>query len=251
MTQFRTILDVTAVEWLEAMALTKDEIPEVIIVEGSWWREQRLKWRLGYLDEVRELGVPDIFWGKWKGKKIGFCMAYGAPRTVEIIHLFGVLGTKLAIQLGTCGGLQTFEKPGDIILPEIAFARDGVAHHFGDVEAAAADLAWVDRADALLKARNHTTHRGAHMTYASLFTETAVMMEAWHKAGILSVDMETATTFATARFFNMSAISLLVVWDDLTRGKRFVDPLTDDEQKALERANQNVFEVALALAETL
>ncbi len=251
MTQFRTILDVTAVEWLEGLGLTKEEIPDVIIVEGSWWREQRLNWRMGYLDEVRELGFPDIFWGKWKNKKIGFCMAYGAPRTVEIIHLFGVLGTKLAIQIGTCGGLQSFEKTGDVILPEIAFTRDGVAHHFGDVEAASADLGWVDQAETLLKSHSHTVHRGAHMTWSSLFTETAVMMEAWHKAGILSVDMETATTFATAKYFNMPAISMLVVWDDLTRGKRFLDPLTEEGQVALDRANKNVFEVALALAETL
>ena len=249
MTNFRSILDITAEEWLPSMGLTPEDIPDVVIVEGSWWREQRSAWRLGYLEDVRELAFPDIFWGRWQDKKIAFCMAYGAPRTVEIIHLFGILGTKLAVQIGTCGGLQSFEKSGDIILPEIAFCRDGVAHLYDAPEAAKGDMPWIEQAEALLAERDHTIHRGAHMTWSSLFTETAVMMEAWHQAGILSVDMETATTFAVARHFGMPAVSMLVVWDDLTRGKRFLDPLSDTEQQALDKANKSVFEVALALAE--
>jgi hypothetical protein len=39
------------------------------------------------------------------------------------------------------------------------------------------------------------------------------------------------------------------VWDDLTRGRRFLDPLPPGGLEALNRANQSVYEVALALAE--
>ena len=229
------------------MGLTATEIPDAVIVEGSWWREQRQAWRLDYLTEVRELSFPDIFWGKCNGKKIAFCMAYGAPRTVEVIYLFGKIGTKLAVQIGTCGGLQSHLCSGDIILPEVAVGRDGVAHTFGDVEAATASSEWVERAEILLQARDHTVHRGAHMTWSSLFTETVAMQDAWHRAGFLSVDMETATTFSVAQSLGMSALSLLVVWDDLTRGRRFLDPLSSQEQDNLDRANKSVYEVALAL----
>lgn len=251
MTTFRSILDITADEWLAAMELPKEDIPDVVIVEGSWWRAERQAWRLGYLDEVRELNFPDIFWGRWQNKKVVFCMAYGAPRTAEIIHLFGCVGTRLAVQIGTCGGLQSFEQSGDIILPEVAFCRDGVAHLYDAPEAAFGDAGWIAQAETLLMDREHTVHRGAHMTWSSLFTETAVMMASWHRANILSVDMETATTFAAARYFDMPAVSMLVVWDDLTRGKRFLDPLNVQEQNTLDQANKSVFEVALALAERL
>ncbi len=249
--QFRSILDVTKPEWLEGLGLAEEEIPDAVIVEGSWWRAERQAWRLGYLTEVRELGFPDIYWGKWRGKKIAFCMAYGAPRAVEIIYLFGLLGARLALQIGTCGGLQPHLQSGDIILPESAVGQDGVAHFFGDDEAASADLDWVNRADQLLQARHHTTYRGAHVTFASLFIETAAMMTAWHEAGFLSVDMETATTLGVAAHLGMPAASMLVVWDDLARGKRFLDPLTEAESAALDRANESVFEVALALTEEL
>jgi purine-nucleoside phosphorylase len=77
------------------------------------------------------------------------------------------------------------------------------------------------------------------------------MMEAWHKAGFLSVEMETATTYAVARYFDMAAVSMVVVWDDLTRGRRFLDPLPPGGQEALDISNQAVYEVALELAEQL
>ena len=251
MTTFRSILDVTSAEWLDSLGLTEDEIPDAVIVEGSWWRAERQAWRLSYLEEVRELNFPDIFWGKWRGKKIAFCMAYGAPRTVEIIYLFGCLGAKLAVQIGTCGGLQSHLNSGDIILPESAVCRDGVAHLFGDSEAAFASLNWVEQAENLLKAKQHTVYRGGHMTFSSLFAETTAMMALWHQAGFLSVDMETATTLSVAARFGMPALSLLVVWDDLTRGKRFLDPMTERELTALNKANQSVYEVALALTKNL
>lgn len=244
---FRSILDLTADEWLEAMGLTQEEIPDVVIVEGSWWRKERQAWRLGYLTDVRELNFPDMYWGRYKDKKVAFCMAYGAPRTVEIIYLFGKLGTPLAVQIGTCGGLQSHLKSGDIILPETATCRDGVSHLYGDNEASFAHLPTVDLAEKLLAERNHQTYRGGHMTFASLFAETPEMMAVWHQAGYLSVDMETATTFSVSQFCEMSAVSMLVVWDDLTRGKRFLDPMTEEELADLNRANESVFEVALAL----
>ena len=143
--------------------------------------------------------------------------------------------------------LQSHLYSGDVILPESAVGRDGVAHLFGDAEAAFATPSIVARAQESLLARQHTVHRGGHITWASLFTETHAMLAAWHQAGFLSVDMETATTFSVAQSLGMSAVSLLVVWDDLTRGKRFLDPLSADEQAALARANESVFEVALAL----
>lgn len=251
MSNLKSILDVSADEWLDAMGLARADIPDAVIVEGSWWRAQRTEWRLGYLTKVRELAFPDIYWGCWGDKKIVYCCAYGAPRTVEIIHIFAFLGTKLAVQIGTCGGLQSHLNSGDIILPKVALCRDGVAHLYDSPDAAIGSTRQIGRAQQLLDGRGRTHYCGTHVTWSSLFTETGDMMNAWHQAGILSVDMETATTFAVARHFGIAAVSLLVVWDDLTRGKRFLDPLTATEQTELDQSNQAVYEVALDLAAAL
>ncbi len=244
-------MEVTAEEWLTAMNLPESDIPNIVIVEGSWWRAQRTEWRLSALTDVRELEFPDIFWGRWQDKKVVFSCAYGAARAVEIIHLFGILGAKLAVQIGTCGGLQSHLKTGDIIVPTVALCREGVAHLYGTVEAVLGSTEWAQRAQTLLAARDHQTYDGTHLTWSSIFAQNGQMIEEWHRAGYLSVDMETATTFAVARHFNMPAVSMLVVWDDLTRGRSFLDPMTDEETDALNHANQSVYDVALALAEQL
>ena len=69
MLNFKSILDVTKKEWLSGLGITEDEIPDVVILEGSWWREERQKSRLSHLKNVRELDFPDIYWGKRKDKK--------------------------------------------------------------------------------------------------------------------------------------------------------------------------------------
>ena len=251
MTKLTSLLELTAADWLQALEMPEADIPDIVIVEGSWWREQRTRWRLSYLSEVRELKFPDIFWGRYKNKKVVFCCAYGAARTVEIIHLFGILGAKLAVQIGTCGGLQSHLQPGDIILPKVALCREGVAQIYGAIDATAGSSEWIKQAQQQLSTRGHRTFSGAHLTWATLFGQNGKMIETWHQAGYLSVDMETATTFAVADYFHMPAVSMLVVWDDLTRNRNFLDPLTDEELTALDRGNQAVFEVALALSDEL
>ena len=251
MTSARSIMELTAQDWLNALQITAEQVPDAVIVEGSWWRQQRTDWRLSYLSDVEEFPFPDIFAGNWRGKRVVYCCAYGAPRTVEIIHLFSVLGAKLAIQIGSCGGLQSHLKTGDIILPTVAIARDGVAHLYGAIEGAHSDEYWLEKADAALLDRDFTAHRGAHLTWSSIFAQDKHLINTWHRAGYLSVDMETATTFATAAYFQVPALSLLAVWDDLTRGRTFLDPLSPIEQSALDRANQGVYEVALQLIEQI
>ncbi|RMF81580.1 MAG: hypothetical protein D6737_04565 [Chloroflexi bacterium] len=245
------MLEVTAAEWQQALELADDDLPDAVIVEGSWWRAQRQQWRLSYLTDVRELNFPDIFWGHWHDKKIIFCMAYGAPRAVEIIHLFGILGAKLALQIGTCGGLQSHLKTGDIVLPTTAHGHDGVAHLYAQDGIGIGTAAWLQRADDLLQQRDHTTHRGKHLTWSTLFYQNTTLINQWRDAGYLGVDMETATTYAVSNYFDMACASLLVVWDDLTRGRTFLEPLADDEMNALNRANESVYEVALALVDAI
>ncbi len=247
MTGFTSLMELTAADWLQALEISEPEIPDIVIVEGSWWRQQRTQWRLSYLSDVRELKFPDIYWGRWGDRTVAYCCAYGAARTVEIIHLFGILGAKLSIQIGTCGGLQPHLKPGDIILPRVAICREGVAHIYGAFDSVLGSAEWIERARLLLAERGCRTHTGTHLTWSTLFGQNGAMIETWHRAGYLSVDMETATTFAVAGYFQVPAVSMLVLWDDLTRNRSFLDPLTKEESAAFNRGNEAVFEVALEL----
>ena len=234
---FRSIMDLTADDWQAALDLKDHELPVAMISEGTWWREQRTQERLALLDQVRELPFPDIFVGRWKGKPVAYCCAYGAARAVEVAHLFGSLGARLAVQIGSCGGLQGQLEPGDVVVPDEAVCREGIARLYGAGDSVAADAPWSARARSLLTERGHRTHDGTHLTWYSIFAQNGSMVEAWHNAGYLSVDMETATTLA--------------VWDELLRGRSFLDPLAPDHQRAFDSAYGDLFAVALQLVDEL
>lgn len=251
MPPYRSIMDLTASDWQGALGLNDGDVPVAVISEGTWWREQRTKERLALLDDVRELPFPDIFVGRWHDKPVAYSCAYGAPRAVEVAHLFGSLGARLAVQIGSCGGLQRGLAPGDIIVPDEAVCEEGVARIYGASDRVAADPQWTKRARADLSARDHVVHTGTHLTWYSIFAQNGRMVESWHNAGYVSVDMETATTLAVAKHFNMSAVSMLVVWDELLRGRSFLDPLEDAHQKEFDRSYENVFATALALVDEL
>jgi len=248
---FRSMQDVTRPEWLAGLGITQDEVPDAVILEGSWWREERQNMRLAHLSDVRELSFPDMFWGRHNDTKIVFCMAYGAPRAVEVSQIFASLGAKLVIQIGTCGGLQSHLAPGDIILPDLIRCEDGVAEHYTKTGTTQADPNWIKSAQKALKAENRTVHIGPHVTFSSLFAESVEMYEAWHKDGLLSVEMEAATTIAAAAKFGVPGVAMVVVWDELTAGRRFMDPMTPKALTELELSNAAVFTAALKLTEEI
>jgi len=247
--QFRSILDVTREEWLAGLDISPDEIPDAVILEGSWWRKERQALRLSNLSDVRELGFPDIYWGRWKDKKVVFCMAYGAPRAVEVSQMFAFLGCKLVIQIGTCGGLQSHLRPGDIIVPDTIHCQDGVAEYYAGGPTTQATPEWVEHAVTALKSRDRTVHVGPHVTFSSLFAETSDMYRSWHADGLLSVEMEAATTIAAAKYYGVPGVALVVVWDELTAGRRFTDPMTPEALEQLNISNEAVFAAALDLVE--
>jgi len=247
----RSIMDLTAGEWQGALGLRDADLPVALISEGTWWREQRTKERLALLDDVQELPFPDIFLGRWHGKPVAYCCAYGAPRAVEVAHLFGSLGADLAVQIGSCGGLQQGLAPGDIIVPDDAACEEGIARIYGSGDLVQSDPQGSDRARAFLANRDHVVHGGTNLTWFSIFAQDGGMVEEWHEAGYVSVDMETATTLAVAQHFGMAAVSMLVVWDELMHGRSFLDPLEPARQAEFDRSYEAIFAAALELVDGL
>ena len=80
----KAVMDLNRDEWLNALRMDAADIPKAVIMEGSWWRAQRTEWRLSYLDDVRELAFPDMFYGLWLGSPVVYSCVYGAPRAVRI-----------------------------------------------------------------------------------------------------------------------------------------------------------------------
>ncbi len=233
--------------WLDLLGLAPEEVPRLLVLEGTWWRQEALDKRLPLLSDVRELGAPDLWHGWYGDLPVVYCPAYGAARAVEPVHIFGVCGTRTVVQIGSCGGLQPDVHTGDIVLSERATIGEGASHYYGGRKVAAANLGRVARAAALLAGTDIHAHRGLTVTTSALLQQPDDLVRRWAAAGHLGVDMETSAVFSAATHFGMRAASLLFVWDELPF-RSWADDFTDAERAAQDRASAMVYEVALGLA---
>ena len=243
----KAVMDLGPDDWLSALRMDRRDIPRAVIMEGSWWRSQRTAWRLGLLDDVRELPFPDMFWGRWQGSPVVYSCVYGAPRAVELAHLFGVLGTPRMVMIGTCGAIDPGLATGNVVVPSTAVAREGVAHLYGVTGRVDAEPTLTGLGRAALEDRGIRAADSLHLTWSSIFAQSGAMVEEWRNLGYGSVDMEAATLYAVAHHFGFAATALLAVWDQLDADRSFLDPLTASVQARLDDANSAVFDAALEI----
>lgn len=243
------ILDSSEGLWRDALGIDAKAVPDVLILEGTWWRGRATKTRLAHLTDVKELDFPEMYIGTWKDTRVAYCCAYGAARAVEPAHIFAQLGTPLLIQIGTCGTLDVKTGTGVVVLPQVCAARDGISQIYGAGPEVETDPHWVTRAETALRNMDIETQRAKHLTWPSLFAQSDQMCADWAEEGLLSIDMETSAVVAVADHFGVSAVSMLSVWDALPHGRTFLDPLNDAETQALNQSNEAVFAAALSLSE--
>lgn len=240
-------MKMTKADWLAAIGMSAEEVPEKIILEGTWWSKDRYPVRLEYLTNVRELKFPDMYLGEYKGDKVMFCCAYGASRVVEPIHIFGILGTKKVIQIGSCGGLQPNVITGDIVIPSTSIIGEGASQYYGHSIESIASPDLLDKANHQLISRHLTTHLGSHISTSALLQQSDKQIREWKQKGLLGVDMETSAVYSAATYFNMKRVSMLFVWDELLKNRTWLDEFSVTEKIRQTKANLAIFEVALQL----
>ncbi|MCW2777525.1 MAG: hypothetical protein JWN17_1250, partial [Frankiales bacterium] len=180
-------------EWLTLLGLDDDDVPQLLVTEGTWWRDRAKDARLQHLTEVRELGMPDLWWGRRAdGVPVAWCPAYGAARAVEPVHVLAVCGTPVVVQVGSCGGLQPGLRTGDVLLPTRATIGEGASRYYGGTDAADADPDLVARAAEALRARGLPVHTGPSISTDALLAQPDDLVASWAAAGHLGVDMETS-----------------------------------------------------------
>lgn len=242
---------VDARTWRSYLGLAEHERPVAVVVEGTWWREEHTRRRIGRLTDVRELGIPDLFMGRYGDHEVLYACPYGAPRTAETVHVAAQVGVQLAVQIGSCGIVGAGVLPGEIIVPTAALGLDGVTRHYLGEGTVPSSETFSALAAASLERVGVRVHRGPSVTWPTLFNQPVAEVRAWQRQGYLGVDMETATTFAVAATFGVPAVSMLVAWDEVLSGRSFLDPLPEEQAAAFARADEATFEAALTLAAQL
>ena len=241
--------ELTRADWLSILNLPKRRVPLVLLLRGTrnlrhWYRAAQ-----EHFTNVLELGTPngildDLFVADIGPYPVAYASVYGAPMASEVVHVFGVLGTRLVIQIGNCGALADELTVGDLFSASEACCGDGASHYYAPGEArVSASLdprQWISGE----RSRNVALRRGCIYTTAALLAEGSDDLEAWHRAGCAAVDLETAATFAVARHFGMDRTSLVYVFDNPRRREHI---LLDDAEKAERRRRGNARMMELVL----
>jgi purine-nucleoside phosphorylase len=236
-------------DWRAALGLASGETPVAVILEGTWWEREAYAARTARLSDVRELNFPGWMLGRHRGIPIVYACAYGAPKAVEPVHVLAQVGTRLAIQIGSCGGLQPELATGDIVVPSRAEIGEGASPAYGRHDVSLASGPWVERATAAVHDRGVPVHDGHHLTTSALLQQPPDTVARWHAAGYTSVDMETSAVYTVAAAFGIDAVALLFVWDELLAGRGFLATFDEAETARQRRANEVTFDVALDLVE--
>ena len=234
-------------DWMDLLGLHEDEVPRLLVLEPTWWRRKALNDRLGLLDDVRELGMPDLWHGWDDGLPVAFSTAYGASRVVEPLHVLGVCGTPVVVQIGPCAALQPTVRRGDVVLPETANIGEGVSQYYGGKGTATANLGRVTRAASLLGAREVRSHRGPVMTTEARMRTTPQLVQKWSSSGHLAVDLTSSAVFSVASAFSMRAASVLWCREEMME-RPWSTALTEEAPAALDDVSAIAFDVALSLA---
>jgi purine-nucleoside phosphorylase len=232
-------------DWWRVTGLEPARVPELLVVEGSWWRRDREAQRLGHLDGVYELCAPDWWWGRWRGHAVVYACVYGAARVVEPVHVLGQLGTAAVAQIGSCGGLQPGVRPGDLIVADRVRVAEGASAHYGGGGWAYATRALVDRAVGLASVRGLTVHRGESVTTEVLLRQPPELVRSWSEAGYLGVDMESSATLSAAAWAGMRGVALLHAWDELLAGRSWTEELPAEDATRRAATEAALFELAL------
>jgi purine-nucleoside phosphorylase len=244
--------ELTKEDWLRLLNFPAVRVPPVLILRGTRNLKHQYRAMLPHFGNVLEVGTPngimeDVLIGEVRGRAVGFACVYGSSMASEVVHVFGVLGTRAVLQVGNCGVLAEDLGAGDLFIAERAYCGEGAAQYYKP------DGKWATATFELLRSRtlsglNPEAYRtGAIYTTGALFAEGEKDVERWFQDGFAAVDMETAATYAVAEHFGMDRLSILYGFDNPRRREHL---LLSDAQKDWRRgeANRKITQLALDLA---
>ena len=240
--------DFTKEDWMQALKLSEKGIPESFILHGEWEHQENLdRWKNILADE-QWISDWNTVIGNRHENRIGFSNVFGGPSAAITAHRYAVLGTNKFIQTGYFGGLSSDVQYGDILIVTGTYMEDGVSQWYLPRHTLVhADQKLVEAAITFCKKKGYRYVTGTVMSTSAMYMETTELVRNWSEDGHLGVDMETATTFAIAKYFNRRAIGLLNLSDHIIQGETFYTR-PEELDNMMDETDSRIRELALYLA---
>lgn len=173
----------------------------------------------------------------------------GGPSAAIAMEELVRCGAEVFIRVGTCGGIQTDVKSGDLVIATGAIRMEGTSREYAPIEfPAVADYHIVQKLEMAAKANGYPCHIGVVQCKDSFYGqhepekmsvsyELTQKWEAWKRLGCLASEMESAALFVVASYLHVRIGSVFLVVANQEREKlQLENPVAHDTQAAIKTA---------------
>ena len=173
----------------------------------------------------------------------------GGPSAAIAMEELVRCGAEVFIRVGTCGGIQTDVKSGDLVIATGAVRMEGTSLEYAPIEfPAVADYHIVQKLETAAKANGYPYHIGVVQCKDSFYGQhepekmpvgykLVQKWEAWKRLGCLASEMESAALFVVASYLHVKIGSICLVVANQEREKLYLDnPVAHDTQAAIKSA---------------
>ncbi len=173
----------------------------------------------------------------------------GGPSAAIAMEELCRCGADTFVRIGTCGGMQTQVKSGDVVIATGAIRMEGTSREFAPIEfPAVPDLAVTNALAAAAGKKGYPFHTGVVQCKDSFYGqhepetkpvsyELMHKWEAWKRLGCLASEMESAALFVVASYLGVRVGSCFLVVANQERERLGLpNPVVHDTDTAIQVA---------------
>ena len=229
------------------IGLRAEDIGKYVILPGDPKRCEKIA---AYFENPKKVGDRREFvtyTGFLDGEKVSVTSTgIGGPSAAIAMTELAKLGAHTFVRVGTCGGIDTDVKSGDIVIAQAAIRAEGTSKEYAPIEfPAVADFrvtAALKKGAEALGAKDHVgvvqckdSFYGQHEAESMPVSyELTNKWEAWKRLGTLASEMESAALFVVASFLKVRVGSCFLVVANQEREKQNLsNPIVHDTDLAI------------------
>lgn len=156
------------------------------------------------------------FTGTWQGHPVSVqTSGMGTPSISIVIEELLRLGARRLIRIGTCGGIASDLRLGDLIIATAACPADGATRTYlhGDAYAPAPDFGLTHRLVHAAEEANVAVRTGPVVSVDVFYNPDPEYARTWRERGVIAVEMEASALFYLAARAGVEAACMLTVSD--------------------------------------
>jgi len=221
-TNMKKDIHLTGKDLMDMVQLRPEDIGPYAIVPGP---KERLDGLLKQLENpLKNFSFMEytMYTGMFEGTKItainGGRFSADTGITTEILcHA----KPKCMIRIGSCGSLREDIKIGDLFVADSALRGDGVTPYYVKDEdfQPSADAELTEKLIETARASGHTVHKGKVWSTDAILRETRQHVGDAIEKGATAVDMVTSTFLTLCQIYEIPAIVILAVSDNVISGE--------------------------------